>query len=186
MKNKKIWLILFTFFWVAISLSLVFYVQMNGGISMIKKGTSLWEIGKMMGTLGFLALAVVYGRTILKLAVRKDVLLKRLEPFHVDYVEAKTFLEKILFYLNVTHAYFGVMAIFLIFGHCYLIPSAQDNILLYAILVLMAIEGATGITLELRYSSPELKKRSYLFHSQMIVGFIIFILAIVGHALLKF
>lgn len=183
--KKNIWLFAFIFINIALFFVYYSYIQSSGGIANVDRHSWLGQLGKNLGTLGFLALALVYGRTILKLIVREDSFWKRLEPFHMDYSQVKTLLGKILFYLNKTHAYLGVVSISLIFAHCYFTPGYLDNILLFLILILMAMQGISGLLLEVRYPLPEIKRESYLFHSQIVVGALIFFLAILGHLLVR-
>ncbi len=50
----------------------------------------------------------------------------------------------------------------------------------------MAMQGISELLLEVRHQLPELRRESYFFHSQIVVGVSIFLLAIFGHVLIKF
>lgn len=182
--NKKLPIIIFALLNLIITIAGIAYVYSVGGPSEIPRKSFLNQFGKSLGVFGFFALALVYSRTVLKLIISKGNLQKRLEPFNVDYFQIKTFLGRILFWLNKTHGYLGVLAISFIFLHCFFTNSLMDNVLLIAILFLMLFEGITGIILEIQIFSSNIKRRSYLLHSQFFVGILILFLAIFGHALL--
>jgi hypothetical protein len=183
--KKNLPLILFTVFAVVFSLWYVGYVSSAGGVEHIKNRSLLRGIGKNLGSLGFIALALVYARSVLKIAIRQDSFWKRLQPLGIDeYFDVKKFSTKLFIVLNRTHAYLGVLAIVLIFLHCYLTGSYKDNLLLQIVLVLMALEGILGFMMKFRYSSVELKKKSYLIHRQFVIGMMILVFAAFGHLIL--
>lgn len=91
--------------------SLVYFVYASfmGGAKPHEE-TFLDEIGEVFGGLGLVALAAIYGRTVLKLSLGKGSLMQRILP--VEYTEISlSFLKKLLQFLNKTHLYVGVVAV---------------------------------------------------------------------------
>jgi hypothetical protein len=142
------------------------------------------DVGEGLGSAGLSALVVVYARTAFKLLVRRDSFWKRLEPFDIDYAKIKTASGKVLFYLNKSHPYFGVSAIALIYLHRHFISPPYTPLPLFLVLALLAWQGVWGLVLKTRLTPAFLKKRSHLFHSQLITGALILVLAGLGHFLL--
>ncbi|MFA5993323.1 MAG: hypothetical protein WC823_00015 [Parcubacteria group bacterium] len=184
MIKKNLPLIVFTIFVVVFSLWYVEHISLQGGLEYVRNRTELGIIGKTLGSVGFFALALVYARSVLKIIVRTDAFWKRLVPFDADNFNAKKISTKILIFLNKTHTYLGVLAITLIFLHCYLTGSYLDNLLLQIVLVLLAVEGISGFILKLKYTPAELKQKSYLIHHQFLIGIMLVVLTIFGHLIL--
>jgi hypothetical protein len=184
--KKNLKLVLFTLLSLIFSLGYVAFVTLHGGLDYQKNRTLLGGLGKMFGTAGFLALALVYARSFLKIIIREDAFWKRLLPIgEQETLVTKKFSVKLLILLNKTHAYLGVIAIIFIAMHCYLTGSYRDNFLLQAVLALMFVEGVTGLVMQLKYSPFELKQKSYLIHRQFIMGMMILIFAMFGHLILS-
>ncbi len=141
-------------------------------------------LGEVLGPAGLFLLVFIYTRTAFKLLVRKGSFWERLAPFNVDYGKIKTASEKILFYLNKSHPYFGVAAIAVVYSHCYLISRFYNLLPLRIVLALLAWQGVWGLVLKTRTAPAFLKKRGHLFHSQWITGLLILIFAGLGHYLL--
>jgi hypothetical protein len=142
------------------------------------------DVGEGLGVAGLSALIVVYARTAFKLLVRTDSFWKRLEPFDIDSAKIKTVSGKVLFYLNRSHPYFGLSAIALIYLHRHFISPAYTPLPLLLVLALLAWQGVWGLVLKTRIAPAFLKKKGYLFHSQLITGALILLLASLGHFLL--
>lgn len=168
----------------AVLIFCVVYALWRGPVHYREKETLFNEIGKGLGNLGFGALALLYLRGPLKFVVSKEKFWQRLEPLEITYQDVKTVAGKILFLLNKTHAWLGVFAIAAIFLHCYLTNLFLDNLLLRLVLVVMAWQGIFGLFLKLSFAPAALKRKSYLFHSQLISGVILLLLAAFGHLLL--
>ena len=141
-------------------------------------------LGEVLGPAGLFLLVFIYTRTAFKLLVRKGSFWERLAPFNVDYGKIKTASEKILFYLNKSHPYFGAAAIAVVYSHCYLISRFYNLLPLRIVLALLAWQGVWGLVLKTRTAPAFLKKRGHLFHSQWITGLLILIFAGLGHYLL--
>jgi hypothetical protein len=182
--KKNIALIFFSILAVVFSIVYVGYIYTHGGIDYTKTDGFGREFGNMLGTLGFVALAIVYGRSILKIIIGTESFWKRLEPLNLEAFDLKKYSVKLLVLLNKTHAYFGVLAVVLIFLHCFLTGSYRDNLLLQIVLALMALEGISGMVLKIKYTPAQLRQKSYLIHRQFAVGAIIIILAAFGHLIL--
>ncbi len=183
--KKNLTLIVFTVLTVVLSLWYVEYTSLSGGFGYVRNRTALGRIGDTFGKIGLLVLALVYARSVLKIIVHTDAFWKRLEPFNADNFDIKKVSTKILIFLNKSHIYLGILAITLIFMHCYLTGSYRDNLLLQIVLGLLAVEGISGLILKLKYSPGELKQKSYLVHRQFIVGMMLIIFAIFGHLILR-
>ena len=141
-------------------------------------------LGEVLGPAGLFLLVFIYTRTAFKLLVRKGSFWERLALFNVDYGKIKTASEKILFYLNKSHPYFGAAAIAVVYSHCYLISRFYNLLPLRIVLALLAWQGVWGLVLKTRTAPAFLKKRGHLFHSQWITGLLILIFAGLGHYLL--
>lgn len=162
------------------------YVYLIGGPAAIPRRSALNGFGRMLGNVSVLALAALYGRTVFKLILAKGDLWSRLEPLGVDVAQVRSFSGRILFWLNKTHPYLGVLAVASVFLHCAFTNSLRDNVFLYAILVLVLSEGVTGMIMEFQNVPAGVKRKNYLLHSQFIVGMVILFLTFLGHLLLKF
>lgn len=182
--KKNLLLIVFTIITLIFSLGYVEYISLRGGLEYVKTRTALGKFGNTLGVIGFFALTLAYARSVLKIIVRTDTFWKRLEPLHPEQFEVKKISTKILIFLNKTHSYLGVLAIALIFMHCYLTGSYLDNLLLQIVLVLLAVEGISGFVLKLKYTTTELRQKSFLIHHQFLIGIMLVILAILGHLIL--
>jgi hypothetical protein len=181
-KNSS--LIIFTLIALVFSFGYIEFVALQGGLASAKNNTIFGEFGSMLGTFGFFALALVYARSVLKIIVCSDSLWKRLEPISFEDYNLKKISTKVLVFLNKTHAYFGVIAVALIFVHCFLTGSYQDNLLLQIVLALMMLEAASGFVLKLKYSPAQLKQKSYLIHRQFLIGILLVLFAFFGHLIL--
>ena len=182
--RKHILKIIFILLVTLSSLAYVIFIQLKGGVSYIESESNLSELGEFLGSLGYFFLILVYTRTALKLIVVKKYFWQKLEPLEIDYSQLKSFLEKLLYFFNKAHAYFGTLTIVAIFMHCYLTSSFLDNLLLRLVLVLLAWQGIFGAFMQFKYTPASLKRKSYLFHAQLITGLLILILAGFGHLLM--
>jgi hypothetical protein len=166
-------------------LGYVEYISLQGGLEYVRNRTALGRFGNLLGIIGVFALALVYARSVLKIIVHTDTFWKKLEPMNLENIDLKNVSTKILILLNKTHTYLGVVAVALIFLHCYLTGSYLDNLLLQIVLVLLAVEAISGFVLKLKYASAELKQKNYLIHRQFVIGVILIILTIFGHLILE-
>jgi len=144
--------------------------------------TFLEEIGEGFGVLGLVALALIYGRTVLKLSLGKGGFAQRIIP--MEYTDVGLpFLKRMLRFLNKTHLYVGIMAVATICLHVSLMGLMDQNLLLLLVLLLVIWQALFGFFLSWRYSPKELRKVSYLVHAQFISGIMIGIFAVFGHLL---
>lgn len=179
---KKHWVK--SLFVLAVAIFSVGYALWHGP-SRYREQETFWnELGKGLGTLGFGALALLYLRGPLKFIVSKEAFWQRLEPWEIKYQDVKTVAGKLLFVLNKTHAPLGILAILAIFLHCYLTDLFLDNLLLRLALVVLVWQGIFGLFLKWKYTPAALRRKSYLFHSQLVSGLILLLLAGFGHLLL--
>jgi len=185
MSKDKLYKIIFITLAIILAGSYTIYIQINGGYQYVENHSYLSELGEALGGLGYFLLILVYGRTLLKIIVRKGTLWQRLEPYNIDYSLLKNLFQKLLYILNKTHAYIGTLAIITIFLHCYFTASFLDNLLLRLVLIVLAWQGIFGAFLQFKFTPGSLKRKSYLLHAQFISGVLILILAAFGHLLLE-
>lgn|GEM_PF-443283 len=165
------------------------WVFAQGGTSYIDQDSALSELGESLGVIGFWALGLIYGRTLLKLILRRQDFWQRLAPIEeTEFSPAVNSLRRILqyalIYLTRYHSYIGVMAVVTIFLHCYLTSALVDNLLLRAVLVIMAWQGVFGLFMKLKFTPQVLKQKGHLIHAQFSTGILILILAGLGHMIL--
>lgn len=132
-------------------------------------------------------LGIIYGRTLLKILLRQGPLLTRLLPLPGGprMVEKGRWL---LPFLNKSHPYVGVATVLLILCHVSLEGLEQANLLLRAVLFLIAWQFAFGLFLLSRYQDifvNRLKRYGYLAHSQLYSGIAIGLCAFLGHLLIQ-
>lgn len=143
------------------------------------------ELGEFAGgTLGW-AFAIIYGRTMLKIILRKGPLLQRVLP-ESSRGEITSYGKKLLSFLNTTHPYLGIISVVLLFSHAYLVGLDQANALLKTIFILALWQFCFGLFLLSRYQIVFLnkaKRYGYMAHSQLYTGIAIGILALFGHLL---
>jgi len=163
------------------SLAYFIYASTVGGAKPHEE-TFLTEVGEGFGSFGLAALALIYGRTVLKLSLGKGGLAQRIIP--VEYTDVSlSFLKKLLQFLNKTHLYVGVTAVAAISLHGAFMGLQDQNLLLLLVLVLVIWQALFGFFLSWRYSPRELRKMSYLVHAQFLSGIMIGIFAFFGHIL---
>ena len=147
-----------------------------------ERETFLSEIGEIFGTLGIWALVIIYGRTLLKLAVGKGGIAQRLVPEEYD-VSAFPIFKTLLNVLNSTHVYVGIAAIAVIVLHIAMLGLHAEILFFPAVLALVAWQGVFGFFLTWRFSPQDLKKASYFVHAQFLTGIMIGIFSLFGHLL---
>jgi hypothetical protein len=148
-----------------------------------ERETILSEIGEGFGIVGLWGLMFIYSRTMLKLAIGKNTLSKRLLPDDSS-PDAGSILQKLLGFLNRTHIYAGIATIAIILLHIFLMGMSMKILFFPAVLALVVWQGLFGLFLTWRYSPKELKKFSYLVHAQFLTGIMIGIFAYFGHLLI--
>ena len=148
-----------------------------------ERETFLSEIGEGFGEVGLWALLFIYARTILKLAISKNPFVKRLLP-DFSPPTARSIFQQLLGFLNRTHVYVGIATVAIILVHIALVGMSMKILFFPAVLALVVWQGVFGIFLTWRYSPKELKKFSYLVHSQFLTGIMIGIFAYFGHLLI--
>jgi hypothetical protein len=146
--------------------------------------TFLHEIGEVFGTFGVWALAIIYGRTLVKLAFGEGGLAQRLVPD--EYAgPALTPFKALLNLLNRTHVFVGVAAIAVILLHIAMVGLHADILFFPAVLALVLWQGVFGFFLTWRFSPQEFKKAAYVVHAQFLTGIMIGIFSLFGHLLLN-
>ncbi len=145
-----------------------------------ERETFLSEVGEFFGTLGVWALVIIYGRTLLKLAIGKGGLAQRLVP---DKYDVSTFppFKALLELLNRTHIYVGIAAIAVIALHIAMLGLHAEILFFPTVLALVVWQGMFGFFLTWRFSPQELKRASYFVHAQFLTGIMIGIFSLFGH-----
>jgi len=185
MKTKKFnlkGLLLFTFFLIIIS---AIYVLITPKTAGQPDGSWRHEIGEFAGAILGWLLAIIYGRTLLKLIVKKGPIMARFLP-DPNIERSKSFFKKVIVFLNKTHPYVGAGAIVMIFAHAFLEGIGQANMLMQSILLIGIWQFGFGIFLLRRYQMVFLKKMKpygYMAHSQLYTGAALGIFALFGHLL---
>ncbi len=163
--------------------SLVYFISVyNRYEGREEQETVFTEVGEGIGGLGLAVLAIIYGRTVLKLSLGKGALAERILPEIYEDVTLPLF-KKVLNLLNKTHLHVGVAAIAVIALHALFMGLADQNLFLYLVLILIAWQGLFGFFLSWRYSPRTLRKVSYFVHAQFLTGIMIGIFAFFGHLL---
>jgi len=181
MKFKKIILLsILTFVIIIICLGYAFY-----GNAAQYRQVGENESGEFFASLGFICLAIAYGRTMLKLAVNKGHVLERLEPLKTGG-KIKTIYGFLMKFMNKTHPYVGAVAIISIFIHCYLTANFLNNFLLILVLVILAWQGIFGFIIKISFMPNKLRRKSYLIHMQFYTGVLILIFAVIGHLMIGY
>lgn len=145
--------------------------------------TFLSEIGEGFGEAGLWLLLFVYSRTLIKLLLGKGAISKRILPEYSPPVDSKAF-NKIIYFLDRTHIYFGISAIAIIILHIALMGIPMHILFFPAVLILVIWQGVFGMFISWRYTPTELKKFSYLVHAQLFTGIMIGVFAYFGHLLI--
>jgi len=145
--------------------------------------TFLSEIGEGLGEIGLWALLFIYARTLLKLALGKGAIARRILP---DYAAttAATPVQQLIGFLDRTHIYVGIATVAIILMHIALMGVPMKILFFPAVLILVVWQGLFGLFLSWRYSPKELKKFAYLVHAQFATGIMIGIFAYFGHLLI--
>jgi O-antigen/teichoic acid export membrane protein len=133
--------------------------------------------------LGVWALAIIYGRTLVKLAFGEGGLAQRLVPQEYA-VPALSPFKALLNLLNRTHVFVGVAAIAVILLHIAMVGLHADILFFPAVLALVLWQGLFGFFLTWRYSPQDMKKVAYVVHAQLLSGIMIGIFSLFGHLLL--
>lgn len=141
------------------------------------------EVAEGFGVIGFWALIVIYGRSVLKMFLNEGPLLQRFIPG--DYYDSSlTVARKVLSFLNQTHKYVGTAALVIFAGHILIMGLPRWNIFLLMVAVLIAWQGLFGLFLVIRFPVRSLKRYGYLVHAQLFTGVMIAVFAGFGHLLL--
>lgn len=143
----------------------------------------LSEAGEGFGEVGLWALLFIYARTLLKLALGKGALSKRILPDYSPPVTA-SILQQLLGLLDRTHVYVGIATAVIILLHIALMGLPVEIWFFPAVLALVVWQGLFGMFLTWRYSPKELKKFSYLVHAQFLTGIMIGLFSYFGHLLI--
>lgn len=145
------------------------------------------ELGEVVGSGVAWLLALIYGRTLLKIFLRQGPLLDRVLPLPLG----NQVVEKgrgLLPFLNKTHPYVGVGSVLLIAGHALLEGLHQANLLLLLVLLLVGWQFGFGLFILSRYQAVfinKVKRYGYLAHSQLYTGVAIGLCALFGHLLVQ-
>ena len=145
--------------------------------------TFLSDVGESFGEIGLWLLLFIYARTLIKLLLGKGPIAKRVLPEYSPPIDPKLF-NKLIYFLDRTHIYFGVSAVAIILLHIALMGIPLQILFFPAVLVLVIWQGLFGMFISWRYTPKELKKFSYLVHAQLFTGIMIGIFAFFGHLLI--
>ncbi|MBU0486164.1 MAG: hypothetical protein KKB30_16790 [Proteobacteria bacterium] len=140
------------------------------------------EVAEIFGMAGFCALALIYGRSILKLILNEGTFLQRIIPDD-HYDRSLSASRKLLAFLNRTHKHVGATAIVIMATHALLMGPARWNPFLISVLCLLAWQGIFGIFLVVRFPINTLKKHGRMAHAQLYTGVMIGVFAAFGHLL---
>ena len=150
---------------------------------MPERETFLSEIGEGFGEIGLWALCFIYARTLLKIAMGKGAIAKRVLPDYSPPATASYF-HQLLGFLNRTHVYVGIATVAVILLHIALMGVPMKILFFPVVLGLVIWQGLFGLFLTWRYSPKELKKLSYLVHAQLFTGIMIGVFSYFGHLLI--
>jgi hypothetical protein len=139
------------------------------------------ELGEGLGSLGLYAMAVIYGRSLLKIVLNEGTLLQRFIPVYQDI--SITVSKRLLTILNRYHKHVGAASVGLLLGHALLVGTAKWNPFLALLLVLIVWQGLFGLFLVLRFPAASLKRYGYVVHAQLFSGVMIGIFSVFGHLL---
>ncbi len=178
-QNKN--LLQYTVLIVCISVIYYVYLRLNF-VQHPERETLLGEIGEGLGEMAIWAFGLIYGRTALKLAMRKGSIGARLLPDNV-YETNLPLYKHLLAFLNKTHIYVGIAAIALVVLHVALLGLPLDILFFPIVLVLVVWQGIFGWFLSSRYSPSQLRRASYMVHAQLVTGVMIGVFAYFGHLL---
>ena len=145
--------------------------------------TFLSEVGEGFGEVGLWLLLFIYARTLIKLALGKGALARRILPEYSAPVDAELF-SSLIHLLDRTHIYFGITAVAVILLHIVMMGIPMHILFFPAVLILVIWQGLFGVFITWRYTPRELKKLSYLVHAQLFTGIMIGIFAFLGHVLI--
>jgi len=153
-----------------------------------ERETFLSEVGEAVGELAMWAFVFIYFRTVLKLALGKGPISKRLLPDYkapkmVGLID-KTILQKVIRYLDRTHIYVGIAALALAVLHILMMGLHPEILFFPLVLALVVWQGLFGIFISWRGAPSSMKKWSYYVHAQLITGVAIGIFAYFGHLLI--
>ena len=140
------------------------------------------EIAEIFGMAGLCTLVVIYGRSVLKIALNEGPLLQRFIP-EAYYDLSLSAVRRFLGFLNRTHKSVGAAAVAIFPVHALLMGPAQWNLFLKMVLILLAWQGIFGLLLVVRFPISSLKRYGYLVHAQLFTGVMIAVFAAFGHLL---
>ncbi|HWQ60622.1 MAG TPA: hypothetical protein VN420_05775 [Candidatus Fimivivens sp.] len=158
----------------------VSYAYSVGGPAGIPRRSTENAFGKFLGVVAFFSLAAMYGRTVLKWIVQSGIFSS------TNPSELKSLAKTLLSLLNVTHPYLGLVAVSSTFLHCAFTNSLRDNLFLYLVLILVFLEGLTGMLMKIPGIPPTFFRANLFVHSRFFLGIVLVLLTFVGHLLVKF
>lgn len=185
MRNKRInatqGLVPFSIIVFGISSLLFLYLYLER-VPVAETGGFRKDIAEVLGTLGLWSLGIIYGRSILKVALNEGTFLQRIIPDEYSDL-SQSASQKLLSFLNRTHKYVGATAIVFITGHALLMGTVRWNLFLMSVLCLLAWQGIFGLFLVIRVPVSPLKRYGRLVHAQFFTGVMIAVFATFGHLL---
>jgi len=125
-------------------------------------------------------LIFIYSRTLLKLALGKGAISKRILPEYSSPIDAALF-QKLIGWLDRTHFYFGIGAVSIILLHIALMGMPMHILFFPAVLVLVVWQGLFGLFISWKYTSKEIRKLSYPVHAQLLSGVMMGVFSYLGH-----
>ncbi len=148
-----------------------------------ERETFLSELGEGIGEMAMWAFIIIYLRTLVKLAMGKGPIARRLLP---DYVAPKSagYFQRLIVYLDRSHIYFGVAALALALIHISFMGLHAEILFFPLVLLLILWQGIFGMFLSWRGAPRNLKRWSYSVHAQLVTGIAIGLFAYFGHLLI--
>ncbi|GAM09581.1 hypothetical protein OR1_01861 [Geobacter sp. OR-1] len=140
------------------------------------------ELAEGFGSAGLWALAIIYGRSVLKMALNEGTLLERFIPVYYQELSVSAS-RKVLNILNRTHKHVGAFAVAILAGHAALMGTVRWNLFLEMVLALLVWQGVFGLFLVVRFPPASLRRYGYLVHAQLFSGVMIGVFAGFGHLL---
>ncbi|HIJ95915.1 MAG TPA: hypothetical protein HPP94_09300 [Desulfuromonadales bacterium] len=162
--------------------SLYFMYLYQGHQPTPESETFLKELGEGLGSLGLYVMAIIYGRSLLKILLNEGTMLQRFIPVVYQDISI-TMSRRLLTVLNRYHKHVGATSVGLLLGHALLVGAAKLNPFLVLLLALIAWQGLFGLFLVVRFPIASLKRYGYLVHAQLFSGVMIGVFAIFGHML---
>jgi len=175
-------LIPITVFAAIASLAYSAYVVFTGSM-IVYQETAMSEVGEVFGEACLWLFGLIYGRTLLKLAIGKGAVSQRFVPeFAIEPTMSAT--KKLLGWMNRTHVLIGWLTIAALAAHLIMVGFPMEIWFFPAVAALVIWQGLFGMFLRFKFKAKRLKKFAYLVHAQLFTGVLIGIFSYAGHLLI--